>query len=37
MGRTSIKNGKNMSPKSSMGISTDRKKKSGKAKKAVDY
>jgi hypothetical protein len=37
MGRTSTKNGKTSSPKNSMGISTNGKKKPRKAKNAVDY
>jgi hypothetical protein len=37
MGRTSTKNGKILSPKNSTGISTNGKKKPGKAKNVVDY
>jgi hypothetical protein len=37
MGRTSTKNGKTSSPKNSTGISTNGKKKPGKAKNAVEY
>jgi hypothetical protein len=36
MGRTSTKNGKASSPKKSMGISTNGKKRPGKTKNAVD-